>query len=121
MCFDFNPVLNNKRNKLERLICCCRCLSQSPACFPALTFFHGRGERPSGLLLRGDSEGRLVVWQVPEVTERQMTLVRQESFDRLPALMPKLCTTLQDLWNTHDCFSPGVLDGLVGGEGKRSS
>ena len=86
---------------------------QSPACFPALTFFHRKGEKLGGMLLRGDSEGRIVIWQVPEVSEKQMTLVRQESFDRLPALMPKLCTTLQDLWNTHHCFSPGVLDGLV--------
>ncbi|XP_070197340.1 WD repeat-containing protein 7-like isoform X2 [Littorina saxatilis] len=87
--------------------------NQSPACFPALTFFNGMGEKKTGgLLLRGDSEGRIVIWQVPEVSEKQMTLVRQESFDRLPALMPKLCTTLQDLWNYQDCFSPGVLDGL---------
>ncbi|XP_076449576.1 WD repeat-containing protein 7-like isoform X2 [Babylonia areolata] len=94
--------------------------SHSPACYPALTFVPSkRGERRSGgLLLRGDAEGRVVVWQVPEVSERQMTLVRQESFDRLPALTPKLCTTLQDLWNTHIGQSPGLLHGLCEEEGE---
>ena len=54
------------------------------ACAPAMTFHIGRGERPTRLLLRGDSEGQVVVWTLPEVSERQMKLVRQESFDRLP-------------------------------------
>ncbi|KAK7474852.1 hypothetical protein BaRGS_00033924 [Batillaria attramentaria] len=91
--------------------------NQGPVCPPAMTFFRGGKENKRSLLLRGDSEGRVVVWQVPEVSEKQMTLVRQESFDRLPALMPKLCTTLQDLWSSHRHYSPGILDGLCDEDG----
>jgi len=40
--------------------------------------------RKTTVLVRGDSGGRIVVWKLPDVSERQMTLVRQESFDRLP-------------------------------------
>lgn len=54
------------------------------ACSPAMTFHVGRSDSPGRYLLRGDSEGQIVMWTLPEVTERQMTLVRQESFDRLP-------------------------------------
>lgn len=91
--------------------------SQLPVCPPAMTFFTGGKEKKSTLLLRGDSEGRVVIWQVPEVSERQMTLVRQESFDRLPALVPKVSTTLQDLWNSQKQNSPGLLDGLCDEDG----
>lgn len=78
-----------------------------------MTFFQGIKDKGIKLLLRGDSEGRVVIWQLPDVSEKQMTLVRQESFERLPALMPKLNITLQDLWNMQSKFSPGLLDGLV--------
>lgn len=54
------------------------------ACSPAMTFHVGKSDIPGRYLLRGDSEGQIVMWTLPEVTERQMTLVRQESFDRLP-------------------------------------
>lgn len=59
-------------------------LFQSMACSPAMTFHVGKSDIPGRYLLRGDSEGQIVMWTLPEVTERQMTLVRQESFDRLP-------------------------------------
>lgn len=56
-----------------------------------MTFFHGRRERESKLLLRGDSEGRVVIWTIPDVQENQMKLVRQESFDKLPGKFPEHC------------------------------
>ena len=49
------------------------------------------------ILVRGDSEGQVVIWILPEVTERQMTLVRQESFDRLPGQFEKKKNTLKVL------------------------
>ena len=36
------------------------------------------------LLLRGDSEGRLAIWTIPDVHDKKMKLVRQESFEKLP-------------------------------------
>lgn len=91
---------------------------RSLACSPAMTFHQGRGERPSQLLIRGDSEGQLVVWTLPQVTERQMTLVRQESFDRLPALPPRCSTTLQEIWDSLYQPPSGIIDGLCDEEGK---
>ncbi|XP_071092027.1 WD repeat-containing protein 7-like isoform X2 [Haliotis cracherodii] len=86
---------------------------QSLVCSPAMMFFRSEGETaPRRLLLRGDSEGRVVIWKLPEVSERQMTLVRQESFDRLPALPPRCKTTLQEVWDSLYRPPAGVLDGL---------
>ena len=50
-----------------------------------MTFHKGQNEKTAPpLLVRGDSEGQVTIWTLPQVSERQMTLVRQESFDRLP-------------------------------------
>ncbi|XP_035824202.1 WD repeat-containing protein 7 isoform X4 [Aplysia californica] len=82
-------------------------------CSPALTYMScGVGERATHLMLRGDSDGRVTVWALPQVSEKQMTLVRQESFDRLPALSPKSSTTLQDSWKVMSSSPPGILDGI---------
>ncbi|GFN77935.1 WD repeat-containing protein 7, partial [Plakobranchus ocellatus] len=84
-------------------------------CSPALTYVHrpaaGSGGGPP-LMLRGDSDGRVTVWALPQVSEKQMTLVRQESFDRLPALSPKSSTTLQNAWSVMSAPPTGILDGL---------
>ncbi|XP_025115150.1 WD repeat-containing protein 7-like isoform X3 [Pomacea canaliculata] len=87
--------------------------NQCQSCLPAITYFHGTKEQNAKLLIRGDSSGQVVIWQLPEVSEKQMTLVRQESFDRLPALMPKVCTGLEDIWNAYEKCSPKLLDGLL--------
>lgn len=85
-------------------------------CSPALTYVHrptaGSGSGPP-LMLRGDSDGRVTTWALPQVSEKQMTLVRQESFDRLPALSPKSSMTLQNAWNVLSAPPTGILDGLV--------
>ena len=49
-----------------------------------MTYFLGRREREVKLLLRGDCEGRLAIWIIPDVSENSMKLVRQESFENLP-------------------------------------
>ncbi|XP_041377022.1 WD repeat-containing protein 7-like isoform X4 [Gigantopelta aegis] len=85
---------------------------QSLVCSPAMVYQYTKEEKPQKLLLRGDSEGRVVIWKLPDVSERQMTLVRQESFDRLPALPPQCKTTLQDVWDCMYRHPPGVLDGV---------
>ncbi|KAJ8302878.1 hypothetical protein KUTeg_019274 [Tegillarca granosa] len=89
----------------------------SLACSPAMTYHIGMGDKPAKLLLRGDSEGQVVLWALPEVSERQMTLVRQESFDRLPALPPRYSTTLQNVWDSLYAGPSGIIDGLCDVEG----
>lgn len=35
-------------------------------------------------LLRGDSDGAVVVWSIPEVTNSQLAQIKQEEFDKPP-------------------------------------
>ncbi len=53
-------------------------------CAPAMAYFLGRRERERKMLLRGDSDGRIVVWVIPDIHDSKMKLVRQESFEKLP-------------------------------------
>ncbi|XP_053401409.1 WD repeat-containing protein 7-like isoform X1 [Mercenaria mercenaria] len=84
------------------------------ACSPAVILHSTlRGDnQATKLLVRGDSEGQVVIWKLPVVSERQMTLVRQESFDRLPVLLPKCSATLQDIWDKLNQSPSGILDGF---------
>ncbi|ESO96910.1 hypothetical protein LOTGIDRAFT_159662 [Lottia gigantea] len=79
-------------------------------CTPAMTYCKSVNGRKN--LLRGDSEGKVIIWTLPEVSEKQMTLVRQESFDRLPALSPRTSTTLQDVWDSLYKYPAGILEDL---------
>ena len=68
----------------EQYMVICACFFQPLECSPAMLYFHGRRDRESKLLLRGDSEGRIVVWTIPDVKDSAMRLARQESFDKVP-------------------------------------
>ncbi|XP_064598877.1 WD repeat-containing protein 7-like isoform X2 [Liolophura sinensis] len=89
-------------------------------CTPAMTYHLGTRDNHTRLLLRGDSAGQIVMWKLPEVSERQMKLVRQESFDRLPVLKPKGQAMLQTIWkNVHQQQPPaGIIDKLCDVNGK---
>lgn len=90
------------------------------ACAPAMVLHTcTRGENQMvRMLVRGDSEGQVVIWSLPDVSERQMTLVRQESFDRLPVLQARSSSTLQGAWDSLCQPPPGILDGFHEAEGK---
>lgn len=49
-----------------------------------MTYVLGRRERENKLLLRGDCEGRLAIWNILDVNDNSTKLVRQESFENLP-------------------------------------
>ncbi|XP_052817918.1 WD repeat-containing protein 7-like isoform X2 [Mya arenaria] len=91
-------------------------MDKTLACAPAMQLFSSISGRGDGarttLLLRGDSEGQVVIWKLPDVSERQMTLVRQESFDRLPVLKPRCAATLQSVWDSLSHPPAGILDGF---------
>ena len=59
-------------------------LFQTLSCAPAMLYYHGRRSAERKILLRGDSEGRLALWIIPDINNDRMKLVRQESFYRLP-------------------------------------
>ena len=91
----------------------------SPACSPAMIFHNGQNEKTAPpLLVRGDSEGQVTIWTLPQVSERQMTLVRQESFDRLPALPPKHSKSFSEVWKSLYEPAPGIIDGFRDHENK---
>ena len=91
----------------------CLFYRQDAPCYPAFTFIQHPVESSTSLLLRGDAHGRIVIWLLPSVSEKQITLVRQESFDRLPSLPPKVVSSLSGLWTGQRSLCPGILDGLV--------
>ncbi|XP_074644307.1 WD repeat-containing protein 7-like [Tubulanus polymorphus] len=87
------------------------------SCPPAMAYFMGTRERHRQVLIRGDSEGRLVVWEIPKVSEKQMKLVRQESFDRLPVKQSKVNVTLSEAWEHLDEPSSGIIDDITAAQG----
>lgn len=55
---------------------------QPLACPPSIRYIesqsHGR------LLIRGDSEGAVMVWNIPEVTDAQLAVVQTQDFSKPP-------------------------------------
>lgn len=68
-------------------------------------------------LLRGDSEGVVVLWTVPEVTNQQLTQICQN--DRAPplSLPPAVKTSLTAAWEDMKPPPVGILDQLDSGDG----
>src|SRR6218665_3923201 len=68
-------------------------------CGPVMLYVLGRRGRESKLLLRGDSQGRLSIWQIPDVSDNKMKLARQDSFENLPGvcLCGRLCMGLYNV------------------------
>lgn len=81
-------------------------------CSPVMLYVLGRRGRESKLLLRGDSHGRLSVWQIPDVNDNKAKLVRQDSFENLPVSKPKCVTSLSEEWNRIDPSPEGIIDQL---------
>ncbi|KAK2164646.1 hypothetical protein LSH36_61g12000 [Paralvinella palmiformis] len=87
-------------------------MEKSLECSPSMIYFFGRRDREKKLILRGDSDGRVVVWSIPDVHDSKMKLVRQESFEKLPVVLPKCCTSLQEAWDRCTPATEGVIDQL---------
>lgn len=49
-----------------------------------MTFFYGRRGSFFKLFIRGDSGSRLTVWKIPEVSDKELSFLKQEEFDTLP-------------------------------------
>lgn len=79
-------------------------------CCPTMTYFLGVREQESRLLLRGDSEGRVVIWTIPVVKDTKLKLARQESVDKLPVVKPVCSVTLQNAWEATQPPPEGITD-----------
>ncbi len=49
-----------------------------------MTFFYGRRGPFYKLFVRGDSNGKVNVWKMPEVSDKELNYLKQEEFDTLP-------------------------------------
>ncbi|XP_023288986.1 WD repeat-containing protein 7 isoform X2 [Orussus abietinus] len=68
-------------------------------------------------LLRGDSEGVVVLWTVPEVTSQQLAQITQNDGSIPPALPPTVKTSLDEAWEVMKPPPVGILDQLDSGDG----
>ncbi|CAH1778713.1 unnamed protein product [Owenia fusiformis] len=79
------------------------------SCSPTMMYLLGTRDQHRKILVRGDSEAQLVVWEIPEVDEKSMKLVRQESFEKLPVVPPRSNVSLEEVW-TSSSSTPGIID-----------
>ena len=57
-----------------------------------MTFFYGRRGPFYKLFVRGDSNGKVNVWKMPEVSDKELNYLKQEEFDTLPG---KICRQVE--------------------------
>lgn len=69
-------------------------------------------------LLRGDSEGVVILWTVPDMTTQQLTQICQNDSSSPPALPPTVKTSLTAAWDAMKPPPVGILDQLDSGDGQ---
>ncbi|XP_015189196.1 PREDICTED: WD repeat-containing protein 7 isoform X6 [Polistes dominula] len=67
-------------------------------------------------LLRGDSEGVVVLWKVPELTAQQLVQISQNDGSTTPTLSPTVKTSLTAAWEAMKPPPVGILDQLDTGD-----
>ncbi|KAL2738736.1 WD repeat-containing protein 7 isoform X1 [Vespula squamosa] len=67
-------------------------------------------------LLRGDSEGVVVLWKVPELTAQQLAQICQNDGSTTPTLSPTVKTSLTAAWEAMKPPPVGILDQLDSGD-----
>ncbi|XP_011310240.1 WD repeat-containing protein 7 isoform X6 [Fopius arisanus] len=67
-------------------------------------------------LLRGDSEGVVILWSVPEVTSQQLLQITQNDKLNPPTLAPTIKTSLETAWEDMKPPPVGILDQLDSGD-----
>ena len=65
------------------------------------------------LLIRGDSYGKVVIWSIPDVSNRDLSSVRQESIETPPHMAPTVIQSLEKAWKLMKPSPCGILDQLV--------
>ncbi|XP_076337758.1 WD repeat-containing protein Rbcn-3B isoform X2 [Tachypleus tridentatus] len=81
-------------------------------CPPAMSYCLTTRGHFEKLLLRGDSSGRVIIWSIPEVSNRDVSILQQEKFDKAPDMHPQTSTSLQESWSAMKPPPPGILDHL---------
>ncbi|KAG8267844.1 WD repeat-containing protein 7 [Homalodisca vitripennis] len=86
-------------------------IEKTLSCPPAIFFMES--QQHGKLLLRGDSEGSIMVWQVPEVTDTQLAQIKQGNTDKPTSMGPKMETSLTAAWANMKPPPVGILDQLL--------
>ncbi|CAG7815558.1 unnamed protein product [Allacma fusca] len=90
----------------------CYCVMGVPSAKPLVTapsvIYATLGQQK--ILLRGDVSGKLVVWIVPEVTNNQLSQLKQDDNFRAPEYPPASISSLQTSWDLLKPCPPGILD-----------
>ncbi|KAH8244751.1 hypothetical protein KR038_007637 [Drosophila bunnanda] len=79
------------------------------SCPPAMKLLQGTGGQHN--LLRGDSEGYISVWNVPEVPLDNISILQAKQMPPR-VLKPHVCTSLVEAWSIMDPPPVGILDQL---------
>ncbi|VVC26686.1 Hypothetical protein CINCED_3A013205 [Cinara cedri] len=80
-------------------------------CSPAIRFYeslqHGK------ILIRGDSEGAVNIWKIPELSPAQLSFIKEnDSHKKLSGLSPFVSTSLSKAWETMKPHPVGILNQL---------
>ncbi|XP_016841800.1 WD repeat-containing protein 7 isoform X9 [Nasonia vitripennis] len=87
------------------------------SCPPAMRLVTAQqGNKTQKFLLRGDSEGVVMLWTVPDITGQQMNQINQHD-STPPMLPPTLKTSITAAWEAMKPSPVGILDQLDCGDG----
>ncbi|XP_054161861.1 WD repeat-containing protein 7-like isoform X2 [Oppia nitens] len=88
-------------------------------CPPAMNFYlltrnmNEMNQNIQKLLIRGDSYGKVIIWSIPDVSHRDVSLIRQESETNASQMSPTVIQSLDRAWKLMDPLPCGILDQLI--------
>ena len=63
-------------------------------------------------LMRGDANGKIALWKIPDTPECASMQLKVESGEALETLTPNTATSLEEIWSGLDPTPAGVLNQL---------
>lgn len=90
---------------------------QPLSCPPAMRLVTvQRQNKTTKYLIRGDSEGVIMLWTVPELTPQQILSITEEHESSSPTLSPTVITSLTAAWDAMKPSPVGILDQMDTGD-----
>jgi WD40 repeat protein len=90
-------------------------------CPPAINFYllsrniSDSGSNPNiqKLLIRGDSYGKVTIWSIPDISNRDLSSIQQELPQKPHELAPTVIQSLEKAWKVMKPSPCGILDHLI--------
>lgn len=79
-----------------------------------------RGGKYQRYLLRGDSEGYVTLWTIPDIAIDDIRQLNVDQGQPAKQLVPTVCTSLSDAWELMNPSPVGILDQLSQSSGEPS-